>query len=714
MTNEPFLLEPDCGEPIPLTEFLKQAATDESMFDSVWRRAKRKRDAGGFHSPAGEGADPKPDPYLLMLAAEGIQSWKVFDGIEGNEYTVEEMFKEEPTDLMIAFVGPPGGGKSKIILRVMSLVLGESFYMVHGCPNNCAPRSLLKLLGEEGIRKLPKEFGDTGFLLSLHAHAVTPCDHCLKQIFGERTQPTQKPDLSTMKIQAVRLLDRAGHGVVSWTPSPDEGAVPLDRALHQGTHLAILSQPFAQDYKGKTPPIHPLLEAVQGQHQLQDGTPYAGLVFLETNEQGWTRFLKDVMDVGAYKRRMLEISRGYVTQISREVRIYQTYLKTLPESTRWDPLVLEAVAVLAVFSRIQPRFRLDKDDRLSERKETLDRRVRESIQQRMRMLDGDLALLEVATAGDANVVSAPRYTTGTDCNARLRLMLAQLRNFGRFRDGFEGLNQPFMMNEIVKPLVSLGRALGGGVTFLNAMQLMAGKLEEQKSLKDADAGDSQKKMYDACLNELKLAEPKREALTIEDWYRRRLMQLVELAFFPDRDERRDLRFTAYFTLATAVARGDTRYTDATDRQVVITEKLVTEVLDPVEKLIDTINSRGSSSVKEYRQALQGRADMYLRAEAQRLSLGSAAPVLEPTWDTLPELKRAISTLQAQDDFAKIAPCLKDHSGDKPLTHEQLKLRDAGLRNLQGFGFSPESLNEVLRYIRANELWTVVSTSHNHF
>jgi hypothetical protein len=32
-----------------------------------------------------------------------------------------------------------------------------------------------------------------------------------------------------------------------------------------------------------------------------------------------------------------------VIQIRREVRISKTYLKTLPESTRWDPLVAGAM-----------------------------------------------------------------------------------------------------------------------------------------------------------------------------------------------------------------------------------------------------------------------------------------------------------------------------------------------------------------------------------
>src|SRR6202021_485733 len=92
-------LPPDCGEPIDFGLFLKRAAADPSLFDNVWQRAKRKCTDGGFF-------DPKDDPYLLMLAAQDIKSWKAFAGIEGNEYTVNNIFHTEPVNLMLGLIGP--------------------------------------------------------------------------------------------------------------------------------------------------------------------------------------------------------------------------------------------------------------------------------------------------------------------------------------------------------------------------------------------------------------------------------------------------------------------------------------------------------------------------------------------------------------------------------------------------------------------------------
>ena len=323
-----FRLEPDCGQPVTFAEFLKQAARDESLFDSAWLRAKRKIIAGGFFNPAGDGDE---DPYLLGLAAQGIRSYKVFAGIQGSEYVVHQLIGNEPVDSILMLIGPPGSGKTMILKRWLGLILGETFYMVDGCPNNCRPESLLRLLSEEQISPLPKEFGNIDSLIALRHRTIEPCEHCKEAIFGSRIKVIEKPRLDLVKIQPVKLLVRAGHGASFWTPSDSPAATPLEVALKQGSHVCVVGQPFGEQgfNPGRTPLYHTLLEAVQGRHVLSDGTPFGGLVVFETNQEGHDGYMKSVHDKGAYVRRIDYVFCPYLGVVSRERQMYEEMIEKL-------------------------------------------------------------------------------------------------------------------------------------------------------------------------------------------------------------------------------------------------------------------------------------------------------------------------------------------------------------------------------------------------
>src|SRR6185369_10069657 len=170
---------------------------------------------------------------------------------------------------------------------------------------------------------------------------------------------------------------------------------------------------------------------------------------------------------------------------------------------------------------------------------------------------------------------------------------------------------------------------------------------------DADDTDQQK-MYDACIGELVLAklpsgEPtiadkfKLEAKIVEGWYRRLLIHALERAFYPNLDDTRDARFQLYFNVATAKARGEKTFINLEGQQSIINEQVEKDVLAPVEM---TTLGMSADEAKEYRGRLTSRAEMYLRAEASRMGLH--VDQLEPSWETLPELKRAIAMLEASD------------------------------------------------------------------
>ncbi len=686
-----FLLEAQSKPPLEFAEFLRQAATNEEMFDSVWQRAKRCVEKEGFFNPAGEGDDPHPDPYLLMLAAQGIKSYKAFGDIEGNEYTVHEMFSNDIPNEMWLQLGPPGSGKSSLSDRILSMICGQWVHVVHGCPNNCRPESLLRLISEDVVSNLPAEFGDSKKLLTLRMRALEPCDHCFEQVFGTRTQPKDgEPCLDTMKIQPIRLSTHAGYGVSFWTPSEGKDAVPLMDSLKLGTHLCLLREPFAAkgSRQGTTPPYHLLLEAVQA-HRLPDGTPYAGLVAIETNCEGYEEFQKGVNDVGAYKRRMRLIPRPYVTSISRELRVYKQCLAAISPVAAFDPFVLESIAVLAVFSRLKTK--------LEGAGSTLPPNLMPI--ERIRMLDGDLTTLELRLKDRGAHASRPRYTTGTDHNLQIKEMMTRLREAAGYDEGFEGLSVSFT-KDIVGQLGRAGLAFPGSrVTFFTAIGFLLDKINEQRSTKDKDAKGTQKTMYETCVDELKLVVGSEKANVVEAWFRRKLRDAMERAFFPELDSLRHNRFVNYVHLAIATVKGERFYEDAEGKKLPASTEAVEQVLKPIEELIAGISEQ--SETRKFRGSLDARIKMYLKAEAERM--GVKAADVEPSWDTLPELKQAISVLLARDHYKRIEICLADET--RQLDPSDSRLKQEALKQLAALGYSDESLAEIIRYFRANRLFS---------
>ncbi|MFX8036199.1 hypothetical protein ABTK80_21760, partial [Acinetobacter baumannii] len=77
---------------------------------------------------------------------------------------------------------------------------------------------------------------------------------------------------------------------------------------------------------------------------------------------------------------------------------------------------------------------------------------------------------------------------------------------------------------------------------------------------------------------------------------------------------------------------------------------------------------------------------------------------EPSWDTLPEVARAITTLLAREHLETIEACLDDQtkedqaaSNNKPARNTALdaKQRQEAMKRLLALGFSDESLKEML-------------------
>jgi hypothetical protein len=364
--------------------------------------------------------------------------------------------------------------------------------------------------------------------------------------------------------------------------------------------------------------------------------------------------------------------------------------------------VLESIAVTAVFSRVNRKKTFASGTAVPNL----------SIYERMRIYDGDLTLLELRFGALAKKEGRPPiYSTATDHNFNLAQMFERLTNAAGGDYCFQGLSPQFMLDNIIQPLSEDGLNFPGArVTFPIAVDFFARKITEQRSIKDADADSDQKTMYDEVLAELALSKgASDEPKLIETWYRRRLRHAFELAFYPNRDELRDARFTLYFNVATALAVDDSHFINLNGQKSLITDQIKTRVLKPIE--LSTLGM-GDQEVKDFRSRLKDRAALYLAAEAARM--GVDVYDLEADHTTLPELKRAVAMLEGEEHFKKIGVCLdeKERSG-KPLDADDVTRTERAMAALKALGYSEESLDQTLNYFRSFYLFRTWNGSGGH-
>jgi predicted Ser/Thr protein kinase len=445
---------------------------------------------------------------------------------------------------------------------------------------------------------------------------------------------------------------------------------------------------------------------VQGGRRLPDSTPYSGLVAVETNDEGWVKFIKNVNDPGAYKRRMTVIRQPYLRSISRERRLYEKALAQIPAAERaeFDPFVLESMALLAVWSRQKNPDRLTVPYRGME--VTLD------LDDRMHILDGDLLRLQLAFDKYRSEGFGPKreqYSSGSDPGERVAQMLKAFRDASDCMEGFGGLSVAFMKELVVIPLARDGRGYPGGrVTFLNAVAYLTRIIKEQMTTKDVDADPDQSRMYKACIEQLDVDSV--VARLVESSYRRRLVQAMELAFFPELEELRHAQFVDYFNLATAISSGEPRFRNHAGRECEANRDAIAALLKPVEDRIAGISD--DKAARDFRSRIKARCQQYLRAEAQRREIDES--LLEPSWDTVPEIAKAIVEILARKHLNEVQACLDEHydpgkEGTARDTGADAKMRAEALSRLQATGYSDDSLQAMLRYFRANKLWAFVST-----
>lgn len=660
---------------IPFAEFLSQLGSDPSVHQTVWERLQMRVRQSGTRPP--------DDSYVRFLKVLGIESYRAFQHIVGSEWTVHNLFNHPLEEQMGVLIGPPGSGKTKLIEAALNLLKGEKFWVVDGCPNNCQAINLLRFFHEEEeIRALPARLGATDDLIRLWRTGLPPCQHCFERAYGTREDSKEgEIYLDEFEVVQISLGTRNGYGIAIWTAQPASGeAVPLRAALMQGSHVAVLRDPFAAKgaMEGSVPETHRLLQAVQ-EHVIDDATPYSGQIIVETNQNAWKAFLDSTLDPGAYVRRSWLTAHGYNRSVSQELKAYADLVASRERSPIFDPFALHLLAYVAVFSRMVQKPAKPFEDL--------------TVAQRMRINDGDLATLELYMKGKQLPTPLPMNLSSQD---QIRHWVQLIQTSCGVDEGFDGLNMSFMLFEIVNRLCEMGLATEEGrVSVFAALAFMIERLQVQANGVEGQRTKAQKDMYDRCLEQLKfVAALEMPTFLIEKLFRAWLKQVMDECFFPETEALKNQLFWQYYQHALASARGRDGFNDRTSGEQV---DVSAEVLKEVEDLVPGL-SKEDAKRKEFRGGLSARVRKALAVA--RIATGERH--VEADWRTIPELSQAIEAKHLPSIRDKIKLCL-DSQGTQLDTEDAALLRESRQR-FMALGYSAASADEAIRYYTKFQLW----------
>jgi predicted Ser/Thr protein kinase len=689
------------GKKIKFGGYLCRCCKEPKLTMSNWELLTDRIKAGGT-------ADPTNDPYVKAMKTLGIESYNEFAEIRGSESTVDHIFRDALVDQMIVLLGPPGCGKTILTKKLIDLLSWTETWVVDGCPKGCQPINLLRFFDSEKtvVEALGDTYkGDKEELVKLWRRALPPCGHCWEKAYGTYDKPKDEPSIDDFEVLPIRLHVRPGYGLTAWTAQPDDKeSVPLKDALRQGNVLCVMRDPFAAKgaQAGAVPQTHILLRAVQ-EKSLDDSTPHSGVVIAETNADAWSEFKKSNLDPGAYIRRARIVHHGYNRVLSREELAYEDLLKAQEAKPAFDPFALKVVALLAVASRMRPE--------LPDPYKDLDLLTRIAIK------DGDLEKLEsYFRKKDSN--AALKTSTVAGRAAALKEWYDQMDAAAGSDEGFSGLSMSYMLLDIINPLRNAGMSLPDKrVTVFEAIDFLTIQLKRQLNSQDVQGNTQQKELYERCLNHLALVLPNAKEGTpalVERLLRKWVKSSIEEVFDPEADKLRNQEFWQYWQHARASAQGREGFDDEKSDNKEST-KVSEEVMNKIESLIPSLTKVTSATMsrdkpqaekdqieerKKFRAGLQPRIRQTLQLERKTLANSKAA--LEPTWETIPELKQAIDKLHSDATLAKIKECLTNDSMKLPLKLQELRVES--IKRFQELGYSEESAKEMLAYYMNFELW----------
>lgn len=662
-----------------------------------------------------EQAEPERRPYLRMVRSMGIPAYTAFDHVRGSQRTVAIIMKHYEAAAhngyqlrqMLTIIGGPGSGKSFLVDALAAVLEGQVVYAVKGCPLHENPINLLKLLPPAALEQLIGKLGD--HVRELMKSALEPCAHCFRSLMYDGDEPRKEPNLGDITVNMLRLSSRDS-GISVWTPSTQ--GCSLSTALRQGSRgLVRLPEAFSQKgvQPGKVSELQILLEATEGRRIPGSATdhcatatgycPFDGLIVAETNKGAWDAFLKDQPDQDAFTRRNRIMTVPYNTVLSEEVQAYRDFTKQLRSIPHMDPFALKLAATLAVATRMAE-------------KDSQGNTIEPDLITRMRMYDGERLSIpkkQPASSGYGNYGSGfggyGQSPKPASSEAEAKVQVADLWKVTSDEGSF-GLNMGFMLSSVsqvaelaMSAPAHTHKGKGPCVSSLSMLAYLRNRIKSwaNSSRTASSTTKAEDRVIERCLEYLKEIESL-DSLPglVEKEYRRLLRAQLLQVFAPDYDERATEDFDRYCRHAEAWAQGKTKVFDPRHR----TEVPVAEAfLDEVDR------AQGLTSREErekFRSSLNARIAQLVRAQSLRPEEGEEEDKVTISWQTIPELAKAIKARLDADIAKKVERILTKQVPD--LTEDEQAMHKESVVRLTEAGYCDSCREQALNYARDHKLW----------
>lgn len=708
-------LEPLTGSPIKLLQFLKELNDHPERAETAAALLARSVKSLGEMTEREinelEKSKPVRARYLRMLKARGVPLYNAFAHVRGSQRTVARIMKflesaaENGYQLrqLLVILGGPGSGKSFLMDAFKAVLEGREVFAVKGCPVQENPLNMLKLLPPEKVKELSCQLGLGNKLVELLRIAGEPCEHCWKAVMAAGDGGS--PSLANLEVHPMRLSSRKA-GIATWMPAPEEQGCNLLSALRQGSRGMIdMPEAFAvaEPAPGQVLELDLLLDATeyrriptsqQSCSRVAGTEPLDAVLFAQSNEGAFRRFIKAQADPKRFMRRAVILGVPYNTAVCEEVQAYEDFIEVLKSRPHIDPLALRLAAMLAVASRMKK----DSDTGVS-------------LEQRMRMYDGEsLVIAKRSSSTSSRSSDADRWSAsynssaerGTDSSESRNVQVSDLWESAGEKEGMEGLSVPLMLSAVsqvcemaMNPKVTKHQCIPA----LSMLNYLRGRIETE--LATPELQDVDRRILENCREFLKEIRYKTETpALIEKEYRRLLRGQIISAFASDYEERAALDFEVYKTHAKAAARGDDKVFDKRYGKVIDVDT------DFLEGLEAAMGKTTSSERTEFRQSLETLLSDKIKQQIKEQAEEGVNTPLEISWRTLPDLRKAIAQRLDEQVAADVKRCLNDEINLH--TEADRKLRRESLERFEKFGYCPHCAKKALTYIKDFELWSTQS------
>lgn len=645
-------------------------------------------------------------PYLRQLKQRGITSYKAFDHVRGSQRIVHRLVNHWRAAAAngyqlfqaVTLRGGPGSGKGLLANACKDVLEDAIVYVLPSCPVHENPLNLLTLLPVSSVKEIAKELGITDVVLEkMLAVAGKPCQDCWKAIM-ENKDPSNPPNLIDQPVHALRLSSRK-FGIATWSPAPEGQGCSLYSALLRGSR-GIVDMPelftVTEPAQGEVSELDILIEATNDRsiplagrcssEDAQGRAPIDAVLIGQTNLGSMNEFLKKAKDPNRYQRRIQVIDVPYITSVTEEEFAYKDHLAKMKALPHIDPMALKMAALFAVISRLPKEHEVD-------------------LVTRARMIDGEDLLVEKKSSTVKSTTSGGGMWSGmssmTSSATKTEKQYWSVDHFlGSEDDGMYGMNLPDMLAIVSKAVDFYLKRKPQFLSSLRMIRFLRARIDEMAA-RATNLSEKDKEVLKNCTEFLKFARFKGdEPGLIEREYRRVLKRELLQVFAPDYSSRAEEIFAKYQLHARFYAQGLTKFPDPKNRSRSI--DVDTDFLNKVDTAMG-LDSWGDDRA-QFRRALDAEILSKTQEHAGKVESGdpAASEALTINWKTLPKLEAGIRKMLNDEVEKQIERILSPAVFQ--LNEQEQKHREESLERFRALGYTGDSLEEALQYVKDFELW----------